>query len=170
MTTSASKEWRESAKSLCNYANQHEKTAVMKGLCRSLYAPATEQQLSSQVVALFHDRENISVVIKICAQPTYSGIHSWTPVLSFCINSKLFIIELYFRGDRKALIQHVPMTEAKLLIFPELFFTSPDKSQWGGLSRCVREECAVLCGTECTCLFCPPLSLKLQLLEKDEHL
>lgn len=79
MTTSASKEWRESAKSLCNYANQHEKTAVMKGLCRSLYAPATEQQLSSQVVALFHDRENISVVIKICAQPTYSGIHSWTP-------------------------------------------------------------------------------------------
>lgn len=40
--------------------------------------------------------------------------------LSFCINSKLFIIELCSPGDRKVLNQHVPLTETKLLIFPEL--------------------------------------------------
>lgn len=31
-------------------------------------------------------------------------------------------------------IQHVPLTEAELLIFAELLFTSPDKSHCGGLS------------------------------------
>lgn len=36
----------KSAKSLCNYANQCEKTTVMKRGFRSLYAPATEQQIS----------------------------------------------------------------------------------------------------------------------------
>lgn len=83
MATSASEEWGESAKSLCNYVNQREKTAVMKGLCRSLYVPATERQLSSQVIALLHDSENISVVIKICGQPTYSGIPRWTQCCHF---------------------------------------------------------------------------------------
>lgn len=42
-------------------------------------------------------------------------------MLSFSKKTKLFIIELYSPGDGKALIQHVPMTEAELLIFPELF-------------------------------------------------
>lgn len=48
--------------------------------------------------------------------------------LSFGINIKLFIIELCSPGDRKVSNQHVPLTEAKLLIFPELLFTSLDLS------------------------------------------
>lgn len=54
--------------------------------------------------------------------------------MSFCINSKMFIIERYSPGDRKVLIQHAPVTEAVLLMFPELFFTSSLKYLWSGLS------------------------------------
>lgn len=175
MATSASEKWGESAKSPCNYVNQHEKTAVMKGLRRSLHVPATERQLSSQVIALLHNSENISVVIKICGQPTYSGIPTWTQCCHFASALSCLLLNCILM-QTKAWIQHVPMTKAKLLMFPEPFFTSPDKSShWGGLSfgpatqslpLCVREERAVLCGTQCACLFCQLLSSKWQLLGK----
>lgn len=75
-------------------------------------------------------RENISVVIKICAQPTYSGIYSQKKLqrCHFASTVSQFIIELCSPGERKVSNRHVPMTEAELLIFPELFFSSPDKS------------------------------------------
>lgn len=49
-----------STKRLSNYTNRYEKTTVMKGRLRSRYAPFVNRQLSSL-------RENISLVIKICA-------------------------------------------------------------------------------------------------------
>lgn len=51
MTISVSRSKEKSAKSLCNCASQHEKTTVMRGGCRSLYAPASEQQFSLQVIS-----------------------------------------------------------------------------------------------------------------------
>lgn len=45
-------------------------------------------------------------------------------LLSFCNNSKQFITGLCTPGDRKVLNQRVLLTEAGILIFPELLFTS----------------------------------------------
>lgn len=67
-------------------------------------------------------------------------------VLSFSMNSKLFVIELYSPGDRKALIQHVPMTEAELLIFPELFLAFPGEAHCGGLSSAPAAQSLSNCG------------------------
>lgn len=112
---------RKCTNSVGNDANQYEKTTIMKGF-RSLCAPASEQQLrAASSFFVFALRENISVVIKIRASlHILAFIVEHSVALSFCINSKLFIIELCSPGDRKVLNQHVPLTETKLLIFPEL--------------------------------------------------
>lgn len=91
-------------------------------------------RLNSSYVDKFFSahRQNISLSIK--SVPSLAFIVEYCVALLFCINSKLFIIELCSPGDRKVLNQHVPLTEAELLIFPERLFTSLDKSRWGGLS------------------------------------
>lgn len=69
----------------------------MKAGLRLLYVPDTEQQLSKEV------GENISVVIKICFQPSYSGIYCLSTAhhCHLAMESKQFITELCSPGDRK---------------------------------------------------------------------
>lgn len=176
MATSASEKWGESAKSPCNYVNQHEKTAVMKGLRGSLYVPATERQLSSQVIALLHDSENISVVIKICGQPTYSGIPTWTQCCHFASTWSCLLLNCILTETEKPGFSMYPWLKQNYWYFrsrsspPRITLLTEEDFlsvlPHNPFSLCVREECAVLCGTQCACLFCQLLSSKWQLLGK----
>lgn len=139
------------AKSLCNYADQHEKTTVRKEDAHHLML--LRLKLASRFFFCTERKYLKSVpsphILAFIVQKTAQRCH-------FASTVSQFIIELYSPRERKVLNQHVPMTETELLIFPELFFGSSDKSHRGGLSfcpcytilsQCVRESCAALCGT-----------------------
>lgn len=119
---------RRRTKSPCNYTNRHEKTTVMRGGFRLLLCSWywTVAELDNSFV--FALRENIPPPAVLALNVEHYE------ALSFCMNSKPFNTELCSHGDRKVLNQHVPLTEAEILIFPELLFTSSDKSQREGLS------------------------------------